>query len=1063
MPKTTRKAKPSKAEKEIGINDFDKWLDAEAERTGKSKQRIVEETFKDGFLTWTIEDTQAIVGEEKAAQKTISQAKMDSMIKNIEDNEKLATREKKDEAIATLQSRFVVQESAQTPAQAPPMLTAWAMPNVAEDIDELRRLRREFAPVSRAVDYIKSMIIGNDLDIEIEDPSDKGKKEIRDDILLFMKSVFQDSYTKTLFTLMSIMVDESLTVGASGAEIRYKNSDFKFMDFVTSQEKSTLPVAKSSTGGKDFIYYKTKEPDWGKLEAIVQLKVFKNANGRMKLYRDPLTWEANYWTLDEIVATGDTAMAMPQMALKPAGGQSQRFHPWQVFWLILNRREFDERGMSVISPVKNVALLLEKILNSIGEGIYRAGNKKYFIVCGTEKRPWSKPHIRNVMQQIQEMGRRNWTTVPVPYGFDIKEIGGNVFQANQIITVLLNMVAQGMHVPNEVLGVQIRAIGTTTGERVMTASFNEIEQMRFEFKRAIENQLFEKHLWCTRGKTKNKQGGKGSDPIYVPTVKCSTKGLLSPIERLEQIQKILNLANPVSPQMKLELERDMSVIMGYDNIDFETQEELKADLKKLTGTDKIIANPAAAKEQGKPEPQTLERTQERLKGGVNKGIQGGTRLPAESKARNVGEVFSGETFDRVRRRLQLLGMHLDPRTIQETLDYEENEFYRIQEASYIATNLGATASLGEPTTDNLSGQTKNKQGTDVTGYGAQKTGSNYGPQGYHNVVVGKGKFGHMKINKDAKGIMTFLNPMTQKEVTIVITPIIDGIAGYSEDMTKIYMDPMVPEWMYLGIIAHETLEQVLVEWLDFSYEWSHTQATLLERALCKELHINYKKYDATYKKILKDQEDRKPQPKNPADMHHRGKGAGEGQPSDKKDTSGYGTEIKGGMQHDKGEAGQERVGGMGPKRVVHEIEINVKTSPQELKITTEPLKIEQGKSEVVIVKTDKPELEKALKELTKQQTDTQKKFDTLSKELNDKQDALKTLQEERNKDSKSTKILTEEQITAEMTKINMEIVNLEAERRKTESEIRVIQETAQQKKALMEKIEKKLEEESNEE
>lgn len=1075
MPRTK---KPSKAEQAVGVNEFDKWLEEEVDKSGKSKQKIVEEIFKDGFLTWTIEDTEKIAGKGTKTFEPISQDKMDSMIADIEANEKLITREKKDKAIANLKKEFKIQESSMSLSQSPPMLTAWAMPNVAEDIDELRRLRREFAPVSRAIDYIKSMIIGNDLDIEIEDPEDKNKKEIRDDIRKFMKDIFQDEYTKSLYTLVSIMIDDALTVGSAGAEIRYEFSDFKFMDFVKSIEKSNLPVSASHSGGKDFMYYKSIEPDWKTLKGISQLKLFKNSNGRLKLYRDPRTWEANYWTLDEIVSQGDTAMAIPQTALKDAGGQSQRFHPWQIFWLVINRRDFDERGMSVIAGVKNIALLLEKCLSSIGEGIYRAGNKKYFIVCGTEKRPWGKPHIRNVMQQIQEMGKRNWTTIPVPYGFDLKSIGGEVFQANQVITVLINLLAQGMHVPTEILGVLVRAVGAQTGEHMVSASFNEIEQMRHEFKKQIENQLFRKQLWCNIGKTKQKQGGKGSESIYVPSLKCSTKGLLSPIDRLAQIQKILNLANPVSPQTKLELERDMADIMGYDNIDFETQEELKAALKKITGTEGIIANPAAIKQQGQPEPQTEMRQQARQAGGVNKGIQGGSRIPSESK--KVQEIAI-LTFDRQTRKRELESAFLDPKTIENILDKEEKVF-KVQEIMSMSSRLGvgATATESEsPKSDVLSGQTSlSKRATDTTGFGAQITGGNYGPQGsfggninnkgyYKEAVIGKGKFQNLKITKSGKGIMSFINPMTQKEVTVVVIKLTGGIAGYSVDMTKIYIDKDVPEWMYLGLIAHESFEEILVETLGFKYEWAHIQATGVERELVEDEGISWKKYDKEYKKLLHVLDVREPQPKNPEDIHishvtHKGKTIAEGKgtgPAGTKDTSDMTEMIKGGYQHDKGEAGQERVGGF-PDRgidrtetIVHEVNINVKTEP--LKITTEPTK-----SEIVVVQTSKPEVEKALKDLAKQQDTTQKKFDTVLKELNDKQDVLKALQEEQHKENK---LLSEEKITAEMTKINMEIVNLEAERRKIGIEIKEIQETAQQKKELMSKIEQKLDEEDKEE
>ena len=659
-------------------------------------------------------------------------------------------------------------------AQAPPILTAWAMPNVAEDIDELRRLRREFAPVSRAVDYIKSMILGNELDVEIQDPEDKGKKAIREDIKKWMKRIFQDEYTTSLYTLMSIMLDEALTVGAAGAEIRYENSDFKFEDYVDQVMQSTLPVAKSTSGGagKEFIYFKTHEPKWEDLKSIVQLKLFKNGNGRLKLYRNPLTWEANYWTLDEIVSTGDTAMAVHQLSLKKEG-MIQRFHPWQIFWLNVNRREFDEHGMSVIAGAKTTALLLEKILNAVGEGCFRAGNKKYFIICGTEKRPWSKPHIRNVMQQINEMGKRNWTTIPVPYGFDIKDIGGNVFEAYQVITVLVNLLAQAMHVPNVILGILLRATGTSTGEEMITASFNEIEQMRYEFKQAVESQLFKKQLWCTEGKIKGKQGGKGYDEIYVPDLKCSTKGLLSPIDKLDQIVKLLNVANPISPQVKLEVERELADIMGYDTIDFETQDELKKELVTRTGTDTTIANPLMDKTQGQPAPQTQERQQERQKGGVNvKKVgtgkakpMGGTRIPKESKIRET-MIQELKAYDPIKRKMELQSMHLDPKTVDAILERER-----------IMNQLKLIELQETPLTQEPSQKPQDISPTsDYRDQSSQKTGGNYGPQGFYQY------YKVMEIPDVTKEGDSFPipSPIIDQEITVEIRKLSDAVARYEQ-------------------------------------------------------------------------------------------------------------------------------------------------------------------------------------------------------------------------------------------------------------------------------------------
>ena len=949
---TKRTKKPSKLEQAVGINEFDTWLNAEAERTGRSKQKIVEETFQDGFLTWTIDDTQQIVG-----------------------------------------GKTKVSESAVSSAQAPPILTAWAMPNVAEDIDEIRRLRREFAPVSRAVDYIKGMILGNELDVEITDPEDKSKKDIREAIKKFMKDLYQDEYTRSLYTLVSIMLDESLTVGASGAEIRYE-TPVKFADYVDETAKSTLPVAKSTSGGsgKEFTYYKTHEPDWSDLKSIVQLKIFKNAKGRLKLYRDPETWEANYWTLDEIVSQGDTTMAMSQLALKPASGQVLKFHPWQLFWLVVNRREFDEQGMSVIMPVKNTALLLEKILNAVGEGCFRAGNKKYFIICGTEKRPWSKPSIRNTMQQINEMGKRNWTTVPVPYGFDIKEIGGNVFQANQVVTTLINLLAQGMHVPTEILGILTRAMGTTTGERTTSASFNEIEQMRYEFKMAIENQLFKKQLWCEYGKTKTKQGGKGIEAVYVPDLKCSTKGLLSPIDKLDQIIKLLNVANPVSPQMKLELEREMGNIMGYDNIDFETQEELKEELKKRVGTDTSIANPLMGKTQGEPAPQTQQRQQDRQAGGVNvkkaaTGNAGGTRIPKETK-KGVRETS-------------------EEATVEETSQTEE-----------------------------------------IRDQSSQKTGGNYGPQGYYQY------FPHLQVmeipNTSAEGDSFEIDgPIVDTKITVEIRKLKGFVAGYNEDLSKIYIDPEVDPVDFKPIIGREVFEFGLERVLNLSYEESEKMADVWEKYICDQLGIDWDEHQERCRASLKIVNGRKEKVSNPKDIVRFAKPK-KATPDKKYKEKGDVTEVASeGQSSMRKETGNKEAQAGFQTKDVHEthetktIDINVN------------VKSTEG-------------MEKALEALRLKQdeinTKLNEKHDQLNKDILAKQDQLNT-DTKKVRDELAGK--EREKIMAEKAKIDMEIVNLETERKKIEAEIKAVEEkkaaeikateeSAKNKKELLDKIEKKI-------
>jgi hypothetical protein len=883
-PKKTRKkiiAKAEVKETNLDYDNFEKFVKEEAERTGQNPQKIIDETFKDGFLIWTVNDTAAIAGEGKPANSTtISQSKLDSMIASIQANKNLS-QDDKTIAVSHIMETYKVGESATAGGitQATPVLTAWAMPQDANDVDEHRRLRKEFAPVSRAIDYLKSTIMGNNLDVLIDDPADKYKLDLKEQLQDFMRDIYQDQYTTSLYSLLGIMLDEALTVGGAGAEIRYNvDPDHypKFWDYVKSVKQSPLPVGKGplgGTSGSGYTYFESKEPEWKKLNEIVQLKLLKNGIGRLKLYRDPRTWEANYWTLDEIVGSGDTAMAIHQLTLKDDSGQVLRYYPWQMFWLNLNRREYDERGISVIEPVKKTALLLEKILSSVGEGIYRAGNKKYFIICGTEKRPWSKPHIRNVMQQIQEMGKRNWTNVPVPYGFDIKDIGGTVFEAESVIANLTQILAQGMHVPLSVV-IPAREAPESAKEQ-SGASFNEIERMRHEFKQAVEQQLFKKQLWCKHGKTRQKQGGAVA-PMYVPELEQSTKGLQSPIERLTTIIQILNVANPVDPQLKLELDREFAKILGYDMIKMKTQEKLRKELdvmqeqkeeqaelalkqtklgienaKKAAQQSQPTTNPIG-KQQGQPQPPTEDKQQKRLASGVSKNLKGkakpmgGPRTPKENKG--VSETAVDES-----------NIEEEETNVEETTEVQEFDTLKQEPAAHPQHIVPSSEYKGES---------------------SQKTGGNYGPQGYHTVIIGKGTMRKFSIKKgEGEFITAFINPLTQEEVEVVKTQLSDGIAGFSEDMSKIYIDEAVPNWMYLGLITHETFEMALVETLGMSYEWSHVKATELEKETVESLGIKWKQYDDEYKLLLKFIALRSPRPKNPEGMHSHGKGGSGGMDS----------------------------------------------------------------------------------------------------------------------------------------------------------------------------------------
>jgi hypothetical protein len=114
----------------------------------------------------------------------------------------------------------------------------------------------------------------------------------------------------------------------------------------------------------------------------------------------------------------------------------------------------------------------------------------------------------------------------------------------------------------------------------------------------------------------------------------------------------------------------------------------------------------------------------------------------------------------------------------------------------------------------------------------------------------------------------FHNEITGKVVKIFVAELPDFIAGYSRDGTKIYIDPLVFDFKMdeRPLIAHESFEMICVEVLGFSYPWSHTQATKVERGVCQVLRIPWAEHDAKYHKILEAQAKRIPKPKPPEDI-----------------------------------------------------------------------------------------------------------------------------------------------------------------------------------------------------
>src|SRR3990170_7456168 len=225
------------------ISDFEKYMASEMAK-GKTKEQVLNETFNgDGFIIFT----------------------------------------------ESMEERVPKLESAQlfTPTKT------------ASDVEECRRLRENFGPVSDCVDYIKNQILAGGFDVFIDDPNDKKKQEIKKELLLFMRNVYQDFYTSTLKSILDIMLDETIVSGFCGAEIVYEENP----TFEKYSQSEVVPTEIKGVDGKavkgQSVVYKMITPEWKDLKGITRMKILSDSYRRLKLFR-LLDWEAQYWTLDEV-------------------------------------------------------------------------------------------------------------------------------------------------------------------------------------------------------------------------------------------------------------------------------------------------------------------------------------------------------------------------------------------------------------------------------------------------------------------------------------------------------------------------------------------------------------------------------------------------------------------------------------------------------------------------------------------------------------------------------------------------------------------------------------------
>jgi len=440
-------------------------------------------------------------------------------------------------------------------------------PKDGEETDKtlktLRRLRDEFPPVTAGVEYAKSFTAGGGFVVDITDSNDSHQIEVQKSINQLNRTVFQDVVTIGLDSILDILLDEAFTVGCAAAEIVYKRFEEPgSLDF----DRWATKVENPPKGEPEYNSKNLTPEDWKSLGGVVQLKIIANSVQRMKAYRNPTTYKIEYWTIDEDEI--NKYNANPVNKVKKV---VPKLLPWQVLWLSWGRRGSNLKGVSLIRPAAETAILLEKILAAVGLSFRKWSDKKHFFVLGSDKtgRSWAPPKIRNFLHDVNKMTKEGGTGIAVPAGFGIETIGGDVFEGGQIIDTLVSLICGGMRYPRTFL----EQGKTQEGDKAWLAWIVTYASHQKLLRRAIEHQLWARHIYSTVGTTHrlSKQGVPVEKqeivPIYVPRMSWKSEGKWHIQQKIEELTKILNVANPVGGELKLEVEADLAVTLGYSDLD----------------------------------------------------------------------------------------------------------------------------------------------------------------------------------------------------------------------------------------------------------------------------------------------------------------------------------------------------------------------------------------------------------------------------------------------------------------------------------------------------------------
>lgn len=417
-----------------------------------------------------------------------------------------------------------------------------------------------------------------------------------------------------------------------------------------------------------------------------------------------------------------------------------------------------------------------------------------------------------------------------------------------------------MHVNPSVLG-----LDTREARNVTELPYFPHMRLKGELLNQIRTQLIRLHMWTKYGEKKQKQGGF-SEPQWIPQIRAMTEDLLNPADRLKLDIDILNAANPVLPQTKLEVERDIVKTRGWQVI-LPTQEEFMTDLKKQQAADDAFrkaqqdlqlrngeAQIKATKDKtmGPPQPPSKEKQESRQDAGVNTKKVGAKKTPDRGTTRTPAEA---------------------KRQVQESI--------MIEESIPQVTKVGDTFTIANP-------------------FNSPSTAS----------------------KEEFAGIVIEVRELSGDS---------GYIARYNRDLTKIYMDPLIPVEFYKPIIAREILEYIFEQDMDYPFKDAERMATTFEMKFVKKLGINPDAYSRKCAEIVVEVSKRTGV-ENPSDV----------------------------VEHDDVQESEQKLA----EHQKVDVNITVKAeqpekTQHEITIKTEPIKTEKQEIEI---KTEKQQVEITIKE-----------------------------------------------------------------------------------------------------